>query len=330
MHRLHDSAEVLQDRPTPPSTIAGTAVGIDVGGTKIAAGLIADGTIVARHRVVTPADPDALLDAIVAAALQVMPTERLTAVGVGYPGMVTADGVIAAGPNVALKSFPLASALSDRIGVPVVVENDAAAATWAEFRLGAGQPVERNLAMITLGTGVGGGLVLDGRLFRGSHGFAAELGHMIIRADQRIGPSGIPGEVEAYCSGTALRSLAVEAVADGRAPEGSPLRDIRTITGGAITQAARAGDELVVALLDQLGHDLGVAMASVVNLLDVEMIVVGGGLGEADDLLLDTARATMWTHVLGAQRRPEVPVVPARLGNDAGVIGAALLAASRG
>ena len=329
MHRLHDTAEALQEHRGPDTTAHSTAVGIDVGGTKIAAGLVAEGTITSRHREATPSDPDRLLDAIVAAATSVMPTTGATSVGVGYPGMVTAEGVIAAGPNVALKSFPLASALAERIGVPVVVENDAAAATWAEFRMGAGQGVDRNLAMVTLGTGVGGGLVLDGRLFRGSHGFAAELGHMIIRADQRIGPSGIPGEVEAYCSGTALRSLAVEAVADGRAPAGSPLREIRTLTGDVITRAARDGDALAVALLDQLGHDLGVAMASVVNLLDVEMIVVGGGLGEADDLLLDTARATMWTHVLGAQRRPEVPVVPARLGNDAGVIGAALLAADR-
>mgnify|MGYP001952561550 FL=1 len=118
MHRLHDTAEALQEHRGPDTTAHSTAVGIDVGGTKIAAGLVAEGTITRRHREATPSDPDLLLDAIVAAATSVMPATGATAVGVGYPGMVTAEGVIAAGPNVALKSFPLASALAERIGVP--------------------------------------------------------------------------------------------------------------------------------------------------------------------------------------------------------------------
>lgn len=322
----------IPEHPASPA-LAQIAVGIDVGGTKIAAGLIGrDASLGTQHLVPTPQRPDDLLDAIVSAALAVMPDDRLLPVGCGFPGLVDRDGRIVAGPNVALKDFPLGTALRERLGVPVLVDNDANAAAWAEYRFGAaaarppGARVVENMAMVTLGTGVGGGLILNGRLFRGSHGFAAELGHVILRAGGRMGPSGIHGELEAFCSGTALRSLGVEAVARGDAAD-SVLRDVRHIDGDRIAEAADHGDPLATELLTNLGTDLGTALASVVNMLDVDLIVIGGGLSAVHRHFLAHTREALHRNLLGAARRPEVPVVLARLGNDAGTIGAGLLAA---
>lgn len=322
-HRTRE--QVLTARPSGASV----AVGVDVGGTKIAtAAVAADGSLVGDQlRRATPEDPDAVVDAVEQVVRQVLPDGVDVPVGVGYPGMVTQDGRIAAGPSVALRDFPLAEELARRLGTDVVVENDGAAAAWAEYLFGAGSASSANMAMVTLGTGVGGGLVLGGRLFRGSHGFAAEVGHMVTDIGGRVGPSGIPGEVEAHCSGTALRSLAVDALSKGRVA--SSLHDVPTLTGTAITAAADDGDQLALSLLGDLGHHLGVALASIVNLLDIEVVVVGGGLGEAHRHFLTSTRTALRRHLLAPEIRPEVPVVPAALGNRAGIVGAALLATRR-
>jgi glucokinase len=311
------------------------AVGVDVGGTKILSGLVAaDGSVLRTDLRSTPPDPEDLVEAIIAAVVALGGREGggQLPVGCGFPALVTRDGVTRYGPNITLREHPLRDTMQDRLGTPhVVVENDASAATWAEFAVGAGRDVRDSMVMYTLGTGVGGGLILDRRLHRGANGFAGELGHAVIIVGGEPGPSGVDGELEAYSSGTAMARMARQAHADGRFA-GTPLEGEEPPTGQALTAAARQGVEPAVEVLATAGRYLGIAAAGLVNALDPEMIVVGGGAADAGDLILDPARRALAAHLLGAEHRPEVPLVPALLGPDAGMVGVALLAleAARG
>lgn len=303
------------------------AVGIDVGGTHLRAALVgAHGVIgaVERHR--SSVDDPAELVAGVVAAL-----ERLgqgpgpgVPVGVGMAGLVDREGRLRYGPNVGVREVPLADLLSEALGDGrhVRVMNDASAAVFGEHRVGAARGHD-DVVMFTLGTGVGGGVIVAGRLLEGANGFAGELGHLVIREDGRDAPSGIPGTVEAYASGTAIRREADEAVASG-------LAGARR--GGAhdVVAAARSGEQWALVVLERVGSRLGIAIASVVSVVDPSIVVIGGGAGQAAaDLLLPSARASLARHLMGAAHRPMPAVVPATLGDDAGVIGAALLAADR-
>jgi len=304
----------------------GDAVGIDVGGTHLRAGVVGPAglvtPVVRRASQVTEADE---LVASILAALEELgagPGSEAP-VGLGMAGLVDRDGRLRYGPNVGLREAPLAVLLREALGDPsrtVRVVNDASAATVGEHRVGAARG-HRDVVMFTLGTGVGGGAIVDGRLLEGANGFAGELGHLVIVEGGRDAPSGVLGTVEAYASGIAIGREAAEAVAAGRS-------GALPLDAPGVVAAAAAGEPWAIAVLEQVGRRLGVAIASVVAVLDPSIVVVGGGAGgAAATFLLPAAREAFAAHLMGAAHRPHPALVVAELGDDAGVIGAGLLAA---
>lgn len=305
-------------------------IGLDVGGTKII-GAVVDraGDIIERRRVETPADVDRRSDVMVE-LVRLLCTEhdlRRPTVGVGAAGLIDLDGVVRYAPNLNWRDYPLRAVLASKLGLPVRVENDAAAAAWAEYTVGAGHAASGGALMLTLGTGVGGGLVTDGHLVRGAHGLAAEFGHMIIAEGGPPCPCGNRGCLEALTSGTAIGRAARRAVADRSLPDGCSLYDVDDLTGVDVTVAARSGDEGARTILADTGRWLGVGIASLVNSLDPEVVIIGGGVSAAGPLLLEPAIAAYHARVVARAQRTVPPVVRAHLGDRAGVIGAALLGA---
>ena len=313
-------------------TDGGLACGIDVGGTKILGGVVdADGTIVEELRVESPAtDADAIIDAISGLVGELRSRHEITAVGVGAAGYIDkARAVVMFAPNIAWREVHLKAALEGRVGLPVVIENDANAAAWGEFAFGAGHDVD-DLLLITVGTGVGGGVVLDGELYRGAFGVGAEIGHMRVVPDGLLCGCGNRGCFEQYASG---RALVREAQAAARA--GSLLAkdlvdrvggDPDKITGPKITRAAQEGDPFAAEQLAEIGRWLGEGIASLTAVLDPAVVVIGGGVSEAGDMLLTPARAAFMAQLTGRGHRPVLEIRKARLGNRAGLIGAADLA----
>jgi glucokinase len=244
-------------------------------------------------------------------------------VGLGMAGLVDRDGRFSYGPNVGVQDVPLAGLIRTALGDEsrtVRVVNDGAAAVVGEHRVGAARG-HRDVVMLTLGTGVGGGAIVDGRLLEGAHGFASELGHLIIVEDGRDAPSRVRGTVEAYASGTALAVEAEEAVAAG-------LAGARPLDARGVVAAAAAGEAWALEVLARVGSRLGVAIASIVEVLDPAIVVIGGGVGDAAcSFLLPAVRRAFGAHLVGSAHRPLPPIVAAELGDDAGVIGAGLLAA---
>lgn len=304
-------------------------IGIDVGGTKIAGAVVGpDGGMHARERVESPAaDEDAMIAVIgdVAEALRARAGEDLP-VCVGAAGLVDLDGVIRYAPNIDWADAPVQQRLVDRLGEGVRVVNDANVAAWGEFRVGAAKDVPGSSVMLTLGTGVGGGFISEGRLFVGSQGLGPEFGHIIIEEGGRRCGCGNLGCLEAYASGSAIAALAASWRAGGRLPAGSALAD-GDLSGPRITTAAQEGDAGAVEVLATTGFWLGVGIASVVNAVDPAVVVIGGGVIAAGSLLLDPAREAYMARLLGRGHRDPAPVVEATLGGDAGVVGAGLLAA---
>lgn len=323
---------------TAPGTAAGTAaarpvaIGLDVGGTKIAAGVVAgDGTVLHRRTVATPPGADApVIRRLVTDLVDRIRSRHpaVAAIGVGAAGMVDwPTGHIRWAPNNAYQDLPLRQVLAADTGLPTVVDNDANAAAWAEARVGAGAG-HRDLIVLTVGTGVGGGLVLDGRLYRGRSGIGGEVGHLLVHpAGRRRCGCGARGCLETMASGTALgRAGRVAARADPAGALAALAGGARNVTGETVFRAARLGDPTARGLFAQLGHWLGVGIASLVSLFDPELVLVSGGLVTAGDLLLDPTRASVERFVYARARRTLPPVLPARLGTDAGMVGAALLA----
>lgn len=308
----------------------GLAVGVDVGGTKIAAGLVAgDGTLIARARRDTPAeDRNAIVATIADVAAGLCAEQGLDQlpVGVGVAGLVDDDGSVAYAPNLDLTGCAVRAPLESRLQVPIVVANDGLVAAWGEFRFGAAEDVDGSVVMLTLGTGVGGGLVVNDQLALGSHGLGGEFGHIIINEGGALCPCGNRGCLEAYASGTAIGQLAERRLAAGEVPEDSALHGLAEISGKSVTISAHAGDVAAIDVLATCGVWLGVGIASLVNALDPAVVVIGGGAMQAGDLLLKPARSAYEERILGRAHRTVVPVVGAVLGDDAGVIGAALLA----
>ncbi len=307
-------------------------IGIDVGGTKIAGGVVDEsGTIVEEHRVESPArDVDAIETAITDLVGVLSRDHEIEAVGVGAAGYVdSARAVVMFAPNLAWRDLDLRADLEQRIGLPVVVENDANAAAWGEFAFGAGADVD-DLLLLTIGTGVGGGLVLDGRLHRGAFGVAAEVGHMRVVPGGRPCGCGNHGCLEQYSSGTALVRSVREEVASGSLLARGVLDraggDPERITGPLITEAARDGDPFAVEQLATLGRWLGEGIASLTAVLDPAVAVIGGGVSGAGDLLIEPARAAFARELTGRGHRPVLEIRRATLGNRAGMIGAADLA----
>ncbi|TMK83460.1 MAG: ROK family protein [Actinobacteria bacterium] len=296
----------------------GVAIGIDAGGTKVE-GLLVDaasgGRILDRRVVDTPAtDAEAAARAIVAVARELMAgRDGVAALGVGAAGMVDRHGVIRFAPNLAWREFPLAERVAAAVAIPTLVENDANVAAWGEFRFGAGQGAI-DMLLVTVGTGIGGGIVAGGRLFRGAHGFAGEIGHIIVEPDQ-VGSGRAIGRLGRAAADEHPESLIAE-LAGGAAH----------VTGAVVTEAATKGDVVARRILSEVGRRLGEGMAGLVNILDPDVVVVGGGVIEAGELILGPARTAFASTVEAPDHRPEVPVVAAQMGNDAGAVGAADLA----
>ncbi|HEX6230717.1 MAG TPA: ROK family glucokinase [Actinomycetota bacterium] len=305
------------------------AVGIDVGGTKINALRVArDGRIVDRADAPTPAeDQEATLATMIELA-RGLASDGILAIGVGAAGVVDAQsGVLHFAPNLAWRNLPIAERMRGALGLPCQVDNDANVAAYGEFRFGAGRGY-RHLLLVTVGTGIGGGIVSSGRLFRGAHGFAAEIGHIIVEPGGPLCGCGNRGCWEQVAGGRAIDRLGREAA---HLSEGSALRllaggDPERVTGRHVTQAARQGDATALGILSEVGRRLGEGIAGLVNVLDPQVVVVGGGAIAAGDLLLEPARAAFVDAVEAPAYRPQVPIVAARLGNDAGAVGAATLA----
>ena len=296
----------------------GSAVGVDVGGTKIAAGLVdADGRVTARTESRTPATSDELERAVVAAVAAVRPSPGLP-VGVATAGVVDPRAGVVTGVNLAWAGHPLGDRLTALLDAPVAVENDANAAAWAEYRFGAGRGAHA-LVLLTLGTGLGAGFVLGGRLEVGARGAGAEVGHACLVPGGRSCPCGLRGCWERYASGSAL-AADVAAAAPGWLP------DDRADAGPAAVAAARAGDATGVDLLAEQGRRLGQGIAMLTWLLDPDVVAVGGGLAAAGDLLLGAARASAAEGASPVLGRTPPRIVAAALGTDAGVVGAADLA----
>jgi glucokinase len=338
---------------------SGLAIGVDVGGTKLAAGLVhGGGEVVYRCRRETPNEPEALCAEIVDLVAEIEHRHAVghVPVGIGIAAIVDHNGVARYAPNLPLVDRPILDELRKSLDrTAVTVDNDANVAAWGEYRVGAGTDAVSSLLMLTVGTGVGGGLVLDGRLVRGAWGFAGEFGHIIVDEGGPQCACGNFGCLEALASGTAIGRMAREALAAGAippdsvlytpggiprvfsgtgAPIGGPdkalvpdsLTVVREITGKVVTVAAQAGDRFAIELLARCGFWLGVGLASLVNALDPEIVVVGGGVIQAGELLLEPARMAMVDRLVGVGHRPVPGVVSAQLGDDAGLVGAALLA----
>ena len=310
-------------------------IGVDVGGTKVAAGVVdEDGTILARTRRPTPSSSPGDVEETIAALVKELRADHdVEAVGIGAAGFIDADrSRVLFAPNLAWRDEPLRDEVSKRIGLPVVVENDANAAAWAEHRFGAGRG-SADLVCVTVGTGIGGGLVLGGALYRGRYGIGAEFGHMQVIPDGRRCGCGQRGCWEQYCSGRALLHEARE-IADVQPAYGARLLELgqgrpEGIEAPEVTTAAREGDPAALACFAEVGGWLGQGLADLAALLDPEAFVVGGGVADAGDLLLDPARETFARKLTGTGHRPRAEIRLAELGNEAGLVGAADLARQR-
>lgn len=307
-------------------------IGVDIGGTKVAAGVVDEGgRVLARLRRDTPSrDVAATENAIVEVVGELARAHDVVAVGLGAAGYIDAGRAnVLFAPNLAWRDEPLRDDVQTRVGLPVFVENDANAGAWAEYRFGAGRGSE-DVLLVTVGTGIGGGLVLHGGLYRGRFGIGAEYGHMRVVPDGVRCGCGNRGCWEMYASGNALVRLARELVEAGSPlATGMLLRaggDPLAITGPLVTETALGGDPGAMDVFDEVGRWLGEGLASLAAILDPAAFVIGGGVSEAGDLLLEPAVRAFRHNLTGRGYRPEAAVVRAELGNEAGLVGAADLA----
>jgi glucokinase len=317
---------------------AGISFGVDIGGTKVlGVALGASERIVAEARVPTPNGQADVVEAVadVVAQLDTACAELAAsaadapAVGVGVPGMLDRAGRLCFSPNLPQgHGIDWRLLLGQRlVGREVLIENDANFAVLAEHRLGAAQGYLHVVA-VTLGTGIGGGLIVDGRVQVGAHGFAGEIGHMVVDPAGPPCPCGRRGCWERYASGGGLGLLAREAALAGRLP-GVVARaggDAESVRGEDVTEAARAGDADARQVVEQVGWWVGFGLANLAAVVDPECFVLGGGLVGAGDLLLQAARAAFAELVEGSDRRPPTAIVTAAFGERAGAVGAALAA----
>jgi glucokinase len=307
-------------------------VGVDVGGTSVRAGVVdSHGDVVDLTRAGTPSGEAALEDVITEVICELTARHRVSGVGLAVAGFVAEDRrTVRFAPHLAWRQAPVADRISARIGLTVLLEHDANAAAVAEHRFGAARGTGVAV-LVALGTGIGGALLLDGKLFRGAHGVAPELGHITLVPDGRPCPCGKKGCWERYCSGTALATTAIELLA--RYPGISTLlareaaADSRAVTGRRVAAAARDGDPLAERAMGELSRWLGRGLALVADVYDPEVVVIGGGVSESSPLFLDEAREHYARMITGAGHRPLARIRPAQLGDDSAIVGAAALAA---
>jgi glucokinase len=300
---------------------------VDVGGTKIAAGVVTpEGRILKETRYPTPASPVRLLDSIARAVLEVKNGFEVDGVCLAVAGLVLAEeNKVVFSPNLhAVEDIPLKDKLESRIGLPLTLENDANAATWGEFRFGAGSEVD-HLVFVALGTGIGGGVISHRMLVRGAQGSAGELGHVTIQASGPRCACGNRGCLEALASGTAIRRRARELASEHPGSALGRLAADREVLGEDVTRLAREGDGVAVAVLEEAGRWLGIGLAGFVNVFNPEVITVGGGVMAAGELILEAAREEVRLRARPPSR-DLVQIKEATLGPMSGVLGAAALA----
>lgn len=310
------------------------AIGVDIGGTKIAAGVVdEEGRILAKTRLDTATSDSSAVDrGVIEACRTLIDQYEVGAVGLVAPGFVSSDQrTVMFTPNLPWRNHPLRDNVAAALGldVPMVVENDANAAAWAEFRFGAGRDVS-DMVLLTIGTGLGCGIVTAGALVRGAWGIAAEAGHLRVVPNGHLCGCGLRGCWEQYASGTALVRNARVAM-DTRRDEAGALLELcdgnpELLQGPAVTAAAEAGDPLATELLAELGTWIGEGAAAVSALLDPALVVIGGGVASAGDLLLAPARVAFLSQTSGRGHRPVAGIELASMGNDAGIVGAADIA----
>lgn len=308
-------------------------IGIDVGGTKVLGGVVADtGEILTTLRKATPAQGGrALIECIASVAHELMADNNVTAVGISAAGFISSDRrTVLATPNISSwNGIDINEQLTDLLGVPIVVENDANAAIWGEFKFGAGKGFQ-NLIALTLGTGVGGGIIANGQLYRGAFGIGAELGHIrLIPNGQQCG-CGARGCLEQYASGTALLRIAREVVTSNPKDSQALLSlgdgTLDGLKGEHLTSAALDEDVLAISIFNTLGDNLGAGIASLCAVLDPSHVIIGGGVIEAGELILKPTRDSMIANMPFSGKHPLPEIVAAQLGNNAGLIGIADLA----
>ncbi|HET6998344.1 MAG TPA: ROK family protein [Solirubrobacterales bacterium] len=307
----------------------GETIGVDLGGTKMLVGVL-DGTETRweSREASTGQSGDELVELLVREVREARDARPgVSAVGLGVPATIDHEtGVAVSAVNLPLIEVPLRDLVSERVGLPVFLDNDANVAALAEYLYGSGKGMP-NIVMLTVGTGIGGGLILGGEVYRGATGAGAELGHMVIQADGPPCQGNCPnhGCIESLASGTALGRegrAAAESTPDSAL--GKLLAAGETIDGKAVTEAALAGDATAVAVVELIGSRLGVACSSFANIFEPNAIVVGGGVIAAGDLLLEPARREVRERALTPMNA--TPILAATLSNDAGMIGAAALA----
>jgi glucokinase len=299
--------------------------GVDVGGTKCLGVLVAGGEIVAEHRLATPRGHAAIADTIAEVASALGEHHTL---GIGVPGLVSRNGALRAAPNLAdVADFDVGAMVADRVGHAVYVDNDATCAALSEWRLGAGAGSD-HMVLVTLGTGIGGGLVLGGALQRGHNGFTGEYGHMVVDPDGPPCVCGRRGCWERYASGVGLARLAREAAVGGRLRHVVAMAggDAELVRGEHVQHAARDGDPDALAVVDEFGRWVALGLVNLTNALDPERFVLGGGLAGGADLYLGPIRRWFGELLYSSELRPHPSVVFAALGERAGAVGAALLA----
>ncbi|MDT3399043.1 ROK family glucokinase [Streptomyces sp. B1866] len=309
----------------------GLTIGVDIGGTKIAAGVVDEGgAILDTCTVPTPGTPEGVIDAIADAVREVSSGHEVEAVGIGAAGYVDDKrATVLFAPNINWRHEALKDKVEQRVGMPVVVENDANAAAWGEYRFGAGQGHD-DVVCITLGTGLGGGIIIGGRLHRGRFGVAAEFGHVRMVPDGLLCGCGSQGCWEQYASGRALVRYARQR-ATAQPENAEILLGLGTgtpdgIQGTHVSQAARRGDPVAVDSFRELARWVGAGLADLASLFDPSAFIVGGGVSDEGELVLGPIRKSFRRWLVGNQWRPHAQVVAAQLGGKAGLVGAADLA----
>lgn len=308
-----------------------SVIGVDLGGTNVRSAVVDEAGRITHHNKLSVAgsrSADAVIDRIIACVSQTMDgcgRERVVGVGVGTPGLIIAEtGIVVYAPNVpGWTDLPLKAILENRLNLPVAIENDANAAAIGEHWVGAGKGV-RHMICMTLGTGVGGSIILNNQIWRGANGAGGEVGHTTVIENGVLCGCGAPGCLEAYASAPAIARQAREALLDGQDSMLTQLcgSDPRALTSAMVAEAAQAGDPVAFAVMHRSATLLGVAIASLTNLLNPELFVIGGGVINAGNLIFDPIweevhrRAYKWSASI-------LRIVPAALGDDAGIIGAA-------
>jgi glucokinase len=317
--------------PAPRPSAGAETIGVDLGGTKMLVGVVDAAGRTVHRRVAASAGLSAdevlqLLETELEIALETRP--EVAAVGLGVPCTIdSARGICVSAVNLPLIDVPVRDRISERIGLPVSIDNDGNVAAIAENRIGAARGA-REVVLLTIGTGIGGGLILGGEPYRGAHGAGAELGHVVVDIDGPPCQGNCPnhGCIESIASGTALRLEAERAAA--ATPDSGLARAAANgaaIDGRLVTELAQSGEAVATAVLETIGRRLGVALSGLANIFDPEVIVVGGGVMAAGELLLEPAREEFGSRTLPPQN--ETPIRAAALGPDAGMVGAAILAA---